>query len=98
MGYARVSKGSGAAKFSFQLRGIKIQSVDQAKSGHQLMGVVQSCVSDLHRLSDGGVQTTKLYLKACNSLHESGGEDRQAGAKDREDEVQEGVYMMNLTM
>ena len=63
------------------------------------MCVVQSSVSDLRRLSNGRIQTTKLYLKMRrgNSLQEGRGEDRQAGVKNREDEVQRGVYMKNLT-
>ena len=37
--------------------------MDQTKGGPQLMSIVQGGVGDLHRLSDGGIQTAKLYLK-----------------------------------
>ena len=56
------------------------------------MSVVQSSVGDLRRLANGRVPTTKLYLKMGrgNSLQEGRGKYRQAGVKNREDEVQRG--------
>ena len=74
--------------------------MDQTKGGPQLMSIVQGGVGDLHRLSDGGIQTAKLYLKVGtgNSLQKGRGKYRQAGTKNREDEVQRGMYMKNLTM
>ena len=70
------------------------------QSGHQLMGVVKSGVGDLHRLQDGSIQAPKLYLmtRTGNTFQKGRGKNRQAGAKNREDEVQRSVYMKNLTM
>lgn len=61
---AWIQEGGATTKFCIELFRTLSECVDQAKSGHQLLGVVNHCVHGLSSLNDSRIQSSKLHQDA----------------------------------
>ena len=96
----RIQEGSATTKFSVQLFRALCEGVNQTKSSHRLLSVVERSAHSFSGWKNAGIQATKLRpnVRGGNLVQKGWGGNRKPVAEHSKSQVQQSMYVKKFTM